>query len=103
MLNVYLTLQQVFGRLHSHGLDVQVEDAWSASVSEDGLMPTLVSMLLFWSLNSSATIRLSGVLFTLRIFMFEEPLSTLWDVSEIFEIIILCCFWDVISAVIVYD
>jgi len=46
MLNVYHTLEWVFGRLHPRGVDLQVEDVWLAWVPKDGLMPILLSTLL---------------------------------------------------------
>jgi len=61
MLNVYLTLRWLFGRLHPRGVDMQVEDAWSAWVPEDGLMHILLSC--FWSLSGSALIRCRGFFF----------------------------------------
>jgi len=102
MLNVYLILQWLFGRLHPHGVDVQVEDAWSAWVCEDGLMHTLLSMLLFWSLSSNVLIRMLGFYLCFE-FMFEEPLSSprwcIWDVEIIMTYIVLNWY----SAGIVYD
>jgi len=51
-------------------------------------MPTLLSLLLSWSFSSSALIRMSRIYLPID-FMFEEPLSSLYAVYEILEIISL--------------
>jgi len=94
MLNEYLTLQWLFGRLHPRGVDLQVEDVWSTWVPEDGMMPILLPCLWFWSPSSCAMIFRcqESYLFYLLNLCFEEPLSSYEDVYEIFRIMSLCCF-----------
>jgi len=83
MLNLYLTLQWLFGRLHPRGVDVQVEDAWSAWVPEDGVFPIILIFLCFGVIVVVLWLGVGSLIYFICWIMFWGTFEFLWG-----------CIWD---------